>query len=118
MPAPDRVFREDVFRGQREDLFHFVRRQRVAEDLERAACDFTNPAAPAAWPVALLPVSPTVTMGAWPPYWVRPELRNHVPTGTWLPAGIPKVLRKVPTASVLPEAIGIGDGARDETVLL
>jgi hypothetical protein len=51
------------------------------------AWDTTRPAAPDAWPVAWLPVSPIMLMWWWPPYWVSPESRNHVSTGTPAPTG-------------------------------
>ena len=47
--------------------------------------DWSRPAAPAAWPVASEPVTAGITMCACPPYWVVPELRNQVPTGTFVP---------------------------------
>ena len=50
-----------------------------------SAADSTSPAAPAAWPVAKLPVSPSMQMCAWAPYWVRLDWRNHVWTGNCVP---------------------------------
>ena len=40
------------------------------------------------------PVTAFITMCACPPYCVVPELRNQVPIGTFVPSGMPKLLKK------------------------